>query len=347
MSLPSPSDDPIILRSHLAFLDNGNESLEDFIFQTVRAALSRWKVSLAEVDGIVTASSDGLDGRAISIMVTGASAGVYKKDAINLSSASEHALFYQVARVRSGRTKLGLVVAWGKPSEVALHQIDRISDDPFFMRTVPHDREANREMQRRAFLAQTGLSDEDLRPLAGTYAGEVTLADCCIVMLVGPPAAARYSDFPISVRGMGVAVQSYWPDENLLRRWPSLQKASTDAAKRAQLTSLRDEIDIFELSSLTQVQELIAVLELGLATESELAAYVRSRAAGEIAVNPSGGLCKSYPDFGSGLLVVAHACEGLRAVTPRPGRPARALAHGLSGDPAQSHSVFILEAANA
>lgn len=336
----------VVVAAHAAFLERNDRTLEEFIFDTVSGALERWHVRIADIDGIVTASSDQLDGRGISMMLTAASVGGYAKDVINLCSASEHALFYQTARVLAGRTSLGLVVSWGKPSEGLSPEVARIAADPFFGRVVPRERDAWLAMEASA-CASHGIGEDALATLAPFYAGDVTYGDCCSVLLVAAEGAAPALPGglpPLRISASGLAIQSYWLEPSAVGRWPSLGTAARSARERAGLASFAGEIDAFELSTLTAAQEAIAALELGLAQPGELSAYAHARAAGDIAVNRSGGLRGAYPDFASGLLSVVRACEDLWKMPQVNGRPARALAHGTSGTPAQAHSVFVFEA---
>ena len=336
----------VVVAAESAFLERNDRTLEEFIFETVSGAISRWNLGIDDIDGIVTASSDQLDGRGISIMLTAASVGGYAKDVMNLCSASEHALFYQTARVLAGRTALGLVVAWGKPSEGLSPEVARIAADPFFGRIVPREREAWLAMEASACPSH-GIDEAALEALAPFYTGEVKYADCCSVMLIAPEdAAPAHPDKlpPLRIAASGLAIQSYWTDEAAAGRWPSLGIAARSARERAGLASFAGEIDVYELSTLTPAQEAIAAIELGLATSGHVGAYAKARAAGDISVNASGGLRGAYPDFASGLLSVVRACEELWKVPSTPGRPARALAHGTSGTPAQAHSVFVFEA---
>lgn len=333
-----------IFNAHTSMLPKVDRSLEDFIFDTVSGALQSWSLTMKDIDGIVTASSDQLDGRAISIMVTGASAGSYGKDLINLSSASEHALFYQVARVLAERTTLGLVISWGKPSECSLTEIARISADPFFGREVAYDRQAALDMETQAFVSRHNLQPDDLSPLGKYYAGEIIDGDSCTVLLVGGDPKGRGSGgkAPLRVCGMGMSIQSYWNDPAAFGRWPALAQAAGAARRQVALADFA-EIDTFELSTLSPAQDAIAALELGLARPDGLSEYFEARQTGRLAINRSGGLRSAYPDFGAGLLTVERACAQLWSLPQKADRPRRALAHGYSGFPPQAHAVFILE----
>ena len=235
---------------------------------------------------------------------------------------------------------------WGKPSEGLSPEVARIAADPFFGRVVPRERDAWLAMEASA-CASHGIGEDALATLAPFYAGDVTYGDCCSVLLVAAEGAAPALPGglpPLRISASGLAIQSYWLEPSAVGRWPSLGTAARSARERAGLASFAGEIDAFELSTLTAAQEAIAALELGLAQPGELSAYAHARAAGDIAVNRSGGLRGAYPDFASGLLSVVRACEDLWKMPQVNGRPARALAHGTSGTPAQAHSVFVFEA---
>src|SRR5206468_1691867 len=122
--MESPDRAAYIYGARIRQVTRTDDSLEDFIFDTVSDALHEWGVRVGDLDGVVVASSDQLDGRSISVMVTGASAGGYRRDLINVSSAGDHAVRVLADRVGAGRCRLGLAVSWGKPSETPLHRID-------------------------------------------------------------------------------------------------------------------------------------------------------------------------------------------------------------------------------
>lgn len=135
-------------------------SLEELIYETVTGLLREAGVSIADVDHVAIASSDGLDGRAISSMVTMSSVGGYFRDLINCSSSGEHALVMAMLRILSGRGRLALVANWGKPSEAPLPVIDNLSFDPFFYRDLRLERTSLLALQATAYAEHASVAPE-------------------------------------------------------------------------------------------------------------------------------------------------------------------------------------------
>src|SRR6266545_4906793 len=91
--------------------------LEELIFETTAAALADASVIREQIDGVVIAASDALDGRCISSMLTAHAAGAYLKDDIKVADEGSFALILAALRLLSGEFHTSLVVSWSKPSE--------------------------------------------------------------------------------------------------------------------------------------------------------------------------------------------------------------------------------------
>ncbi len=89
------------------------------IFEAATAALADAGVERSELDGIVIAASDQVDGRAISSMLTSGPAGAYLSDEINAASSPGHAFALACMQIMSGSHRRLLVSSWGKASESA------------------------------------------------------------------------------------------------------------------------------------------------------------------------------------------------------------------------------------
>ena len=67
------------------------ESLEELLFEVTQSALSDAGLTIEDIDGIVVASNDQMDGRAISVMAASGSVGGVGRDILSTPSAGEHA----------------------------------------------------------------------------------------------------------------------------------------------------------------------------------------------------------------------------------------------------------------
>ena len=94
------------------------------IYDTLQQALADAGIAIEDVDGIVVAGNDELDGRAISIMMASGSVGGVDRDILSTPSAAEHAFVLGALRIASGQFANQLVVAWS-PTEAGLHHRTR------------------------------------------------------------------------------------------------------------------------------------------------------------------------------------------------------------------------------
>ena len=80
-------------------------SLEESIYAVTQAALRDAGVSIEDIEGIVIAGNDQLDGRAISVMAASGSVGGVDRDILSTPSAAEHAFVLGTLRIASGQFK--------------------------------------------------------------------------------------------------------------------------------------------------------------------------------------------------------------------------------------------------
>ena len=342
-------------RSNYA-LETTHETLEELIYATTQALLRKAGISLAEIDAVAIASSDAVDGRAISSMVTGGSVGCYERDLVNSSSSGEHALILACLRILSGRSRLCLVANWAKPSEAPVSAADRLALDPFFYRSLGLERTAFAALQAASYVLRTGdtragdavaaraseaaarneravarrpVSAEEVAespvvawPLRELHVGP--LVDGAVVLLVASEDVARERGAQYAVvEGFGWAIDSYWLGDRRPDSVPALRLAARAAFEQARIADPRRMLDVVELCDASAFHELIALDALGLDGSAA-------------AVNPSGGQLAGYPDFAFGLDRVAEVFERVT------GDVSRGLAHSAAGFAQQSHSVFVL-----
>jgi len=96
----------------------GARSLEEIMYDTAQAALADAGLTTDDIDGIVVASNDQFDGRAIAVMMASGSVGGVDRDILSTPSASEHAFIMGALRVASGQFRTQLVVSCS-PTEVS------------------------------------------------------------------------------------------------------------------------------------------------------------------------------------------------------------------------------------
>jgi len=332
----------IIGATILSDRDADTLALEELIYRATRQVLADTGVPIADIDQVAIASSDGLDGRAISSMVTGSSVGAYRKSIVNSSSSGEHALALAALQIMAGRSRLCLVANWAKPSESPLGEVDRLNMDPFFYRPLPLSRTELIALQAEAMAAAVGP----------TCAGKLGAAGACesrngaVVLLLASEDEARARKLPcIRLSGLGWASDTYWRGGPELAALPSLGKAAGRAYKMAGIDDPAAALGFVEAMDFTPLHLLMICRALRLFPADGIEEFADRLANGEtrVRINPSGGLRTRDYDFAAGLAAVAVSHRRLIDE----GKAARGLAHAASANAAQANSVFILEHAGA
>jgi acetyl-CoA C-acetyltransferase len=325
-------------------------SLEEMIYRAVQNTLNHTLIDLKEVDQVAIASSDGVDGRAISSMVTAGSVGAYRKSIINSSSSGEHALILAALEVMAGRSRLCLVANWAKPSEAPLPEIDRLNMDPFFYRPLPVSRVEMLELQVRAMAAAVPTASDWIEEIEIQGVGgspNTKSRDGAAVLILAEQAFAKERKLPHSmIRGFGWATDSYWRGGPELAELPSLKKAADRAYSMAGIKNPTASLDFIEVMDFTPLHLLMICRALGFCEADSLAEFadsLRSRST-KVQINPSGKFAFRNLDFAAGLAAVVTTHRHLFANGQGEMlRNRRGLAHAASANAAQSNSVFVLE----
>jgi acetyl-CoA C-acetyltransferase len=289
-------------------------SLEDLIFQGVKRALHASGTSIDDVDSVVLAAHDLVDGRSLSSMVTAPAAGAYLRDEIRLAEDGLVALSLAGARVAAGESELSIVAAWGRASEGDYLRQSRAAMDPFLVQPFgltdadisafrlsrwlgahgPRDEARIRAAQMRVARARKNPRAIDasapLMPVnAPLRADEAPRgADIVVAALVGSRESACH------IAGIGHGTDATLVgDRDWLGR-PALRTAVDQALGDAGLSI--KELDFFEIDGMTLADEALALEVLGLAEPGDgFGLYARSDR-----INPSGGSAAGwcYPAMG-------------------------------------------------
>ena len=110
---------------------DASRSLTDLIFGCVRDTLDQAGLAAADLDAVVLAAHDIVDGRGLTAMVTSPAAAAYLKDETRIGDDGALAFILGDARVRSGSAGTCLVAAWGRASEGPVDEIAHALFDPF------------------------------------------------------------------------------------------------------------------------------------------------------------------------------------------------------------------------
>lgn len=339
---------------------DSQRSLTDLIFDTVTGALANAGARMDQMDSVVLAAHDLIDGRSLSSMVTAPAAGAYMRDEIRLAEDGLVAASLAAARIEAGESEFSVVAACGRASEGDFQRTSRTSFDPFMIQPLGLDEfsvsalrlsawlqlnpglDAPRRLAGAARTQRAGRNGRalgsdgyfpnlwhPLRQEEGPRMADVVVA----AILGGQPSRVR-------VAGTGHSTDSSNVGDRDLLKMPSLAQAAQRAL--ASATRKSTDIDIFELEGATLFDEAYALEILELAAPGQgFSTY-----AGSIAINASGGGSGGwcYPAMGLVRFVESYLqLTGQAGGVQVPGRLRSALATGFSPVGAQSHCAIVLE----
>ena len=355
--------------------------LEDLIFQACAAALEDSGLTRQDMDNVVIAASDLLDGRCISSMLTANPAGAYLKDEIKAADEGSFALVVAALRLLSGEFETALVATWSKPSEGQYARGQLFAADPFYHRpfglnhitasavmasayrarfqidqdalamVVQKNRLNGQRNQRVAASVATDMEEIAESRVVAYPLREAEIAPeadgACALVLTTRERLPRSDRRTVKLAGFGWATDSYYLGERDLSRFRSLEIASHRAYQMAAIDDPLEEIDVAEISDHTAYHELMTYEALGFCAAGEGSRLLRdgtSMGEGSLPVNPSGGCLCAHPVFSAGLTRVIETylqVSGRASDHQAPG-VRTGLAQGCAGYAGQSHAVFIL-----
>ncbi len=362
-------------------ISDESRSLEELLYDAAQAALKDAGLKIEEIDGLVVASNDQFDGRAISVMAASGSVGGVDRDILSTPSASEHAFVMGVLRIASGLYETHLVVSWSPTEASSLSEAQRLGADPYFHRALPLDELSGHALQASAVIADSpqsqALADRLLArnlangtqaypeaaagrqaqeggamlrwPLRQSDVAEPVTGIVAMVLASEDFVAERKIEKPVWVLGMGWATEAGFLGDRDLAAAPALEEAVRRAYDEAAISDPRAELDVVELTSATPYQELIAYEALRLSRKANWADDVDAGVfdrGGALPVNPSGGVATINPVFCTGLVRIAEAVNQVRGTAGQHQVPnvKKALAHAASGFAMMYQTVLVLGA---
>jgi len=352
------------------------------IYQVVSEALSSCGLTIHDIDVVIDAGSDFLDGRGISTCITVAAMGAHFKEESKVAGDGLLAAIYAYMRIASGLFSTALVVAYGKSSESSPVKQTQSMCEPFYLRPLGVDATTAAALQARAYMHHYGVSPEGPAGVAvknraaGVYnphaqlRSEITLEDvassselaspireleaspssdgaCAVVIALGD-VARSLRNRPAWISGMGHSIDAYSPGARELYKARAAASASRSAFERAGITDPLAQLDLVELSESFAYQELMLCEAFGLCAEGEGEELLKSRATergGRLPVNPSGGATCANPLVATGLVRLADACAQVTGRTdgPRIEGAKKALAHAGGGLAMQTAACMVVE----
>jgi len=356
-------------------------SLEEILNTLTHAALKNAGMTIDDIDGIVVAACDQLDGRAISIMAASGSVGGVGRDILSTPSGSEHAFILGALRVKSGMYKTQLVLSWSPLEVDSICEIQKLSNDPYYHRALPQDDLSTYALQagvlesevsgvRESVIKFTQQSREKGRVaypnISATPVQEVQIRDSKMLrwpitegMVCEPRFGAvamvlsnqdwikdKQIKNPAWIHGMGWATETTYLGDRNLSDMGSLKAAAHQAYHESGISDPKSAFDVVEVSDPTGYQALLSLDGLGLCDSKDWRDAVHSdrfSSKGSLPVNLSGGATSFNPVFCTGLLRLAEAANQVRgcAGAHQKSGVRKSLGHGSSGFAMQYNSVVV------
>ena len=361
---------------------NMQKTREDMVYEVCKDALRHADILREDLETVVTASTDFLDGRTISSVFLSMAVGAFMKDESKVEEDGTFALYYALMKILAGTYDVALVEAHTQSSTMNAHQVSYFTLDPLFDRYIGVLNDiAAAALQARAYMNRHNVTEKHLAMVAvknitnaarNPYAHrkmpdlsvkevmsskllydpirELTMSPisdgACAVILASEEKARKFTDRPVWIEGVGICQDYYLRDRNI-ENLDSLQTAARTAYKMAGIKNPLAELDVAEVSEKFAHEELMIYEALGLCKEGQgknLMEKGTTRRDGDMPVNPSGGALGADPICATGLIRVIEAAKQIRGEANGYQVPGvrRALAHGQFGMCAQKNTVYIL-----
>lgn len=342
----------------------------DLISSVVSQVFKGTGLTLDDVDFIIDSGSDVLDGRSISNCGFLGALGAHHKEEARVEEDGLWAALYGVNKIRSGGSRVGLIVAYSKPSESQGDLFWASQLEPFYQRPVGFGQKAANGLMAQSYLARNGISRQDLADLVArrwadaAKTGRVDIEDvpdaadvlaaseaaapltelmlarpvdgAVAVLIAEESIARRATQRPVFIAGMGTAMATHAFAERGDEGLGAVASAAAMAYRAAGWDA--GEADVAEVSASSVVGELLAIEALGLAEPGKGLAAAQGD---KVAINASGGALPADPIMATGLVRLAEAVRQL--AQPASGNPSRAIVHGTGGVAMQNNCVFALE----
>lgn len=333
------------------------------------------------VNTIVSCSDDVFDARTISNNGMTDVLGAHYRAEEKMAQEGLNAIGYAMSVILSGHSDLVLVMGHCKESQSeSRNLVTNMGFDPFYGRAVGLDYMNAAGLQARAYMAQSGVTDEHLARVVvrarqwaakNPYAnarevvepGKVMaspmvcdpirqlhaypVSDGAVGMLLASEERAKeFTDKPVWLTGFANCMDSYFFGDRDLASNFALKKAAARAYEKAGIQDPKKAINVVEVMDAYAYQQPMWLEGLGFCEAGQGGRFLEEGGPGKFKVNLSGGMLAGNPVIISGLYRAAEAALQLRGEAGDHQIPDAtcALAQSTTGAAGQFHSVLILEA---
>ncbi len=358
-----------------------DENHQDLAYRTVKEVLEATGLKQQDLEMVINAGSDILDGRGISTYMMLEALGAQLTEETKVADDGAYAALYAWMRIAAGSYDLALVIAYGKSSESHPHWYHNMCFDPFYGQPLGLDLLNCAALQANAYMLKYGIKEEqaarvvvkNLRnaknnPYAlrkGDYSLEEVMNSpylatpikeldaypvtdgACAMIMASEAKAAELGLKPVWVDGVGTCQEAFYLGNRDLARLASAEDSAKKAYAMAGVSKPVEELDLAEVYADFSFQELMLYEALGFCPEGGGGGFIDSGApemGKAFPVNPSGGALAANPLVSTGLARMAECYLQLtgEAGARQVAGAKRALAHSYVGPCMQNNLVFIL-----
>lgn len=354
-------------------------SLPELVYTCSKGLLDKYGLERSNLDQVIIAADDLLDGVSISSMVTAAPTGGLHKEFMKIAGDGSFAFSYAYMCIKAGLSDLILVIGWSKISDAPFNNVKNLTFDPFYLRPF-FDEISSKALQAGRYQALSGVtpiqaamvsvknrSNACRNPVAhlreeinidDVLSSEIisnpiksldnsTLSEGACAVLIASEKRAEAFQKPVCIKGIAWNVDSYHLGDRELSELPSLKSAALKAYEMAGVKNPMNDIDVAEISDISSYHELMMYEASGFCGKGEGGEFMKkgySRLDGALPVNPSGGLISSNPGTAAGLARIAECyLQICGEAGDRQVKNANvAMAHGIQGNACQANCVIIL-----
>jgi len=339
----------------------GKESFGDLVYDAVTSALEDSGFSIQEIDTVMDAGIDLLDGKGISNTEILASAGCYLKEEAKVEEDGLVAVFYAEKRIKSGLSKNVLIFGYSKSSCLDIDAYFNAAFDPTLYRQLGFTEKLLLALQSSAIMNRIKVSPNSVldalltNSLRNPFIEHRERGEEVVIYPL------REKDLPLYVDGAVALVLTDNAERvkepvRLLSSWIAVESGSLSLREPGELPSFKvslkkclekcglkpADIDVWELSEPTPYHLMMMVEDGGICRVEDLQEQIK---AGRI--NPSGGALLSTALVACGLYRLAFGSLYLREnkLPFSPPDVKRVLCHGYGGVGMQSNTVVVIEKA--
>lgn len=263
-----------------------DDSIISMVYGAVQECLEDADVSMADVDAVVTASVDLLDGKTASNISITEVVGAVMKPETRIAGDGLFALAHAAMTIMSGQYDKVLVVAHGKASETDYEKFSNWTYDPMFQQPLGMTDSIALGLQAQTFLSRLpesmagkkvraellesildndldtqGAKDKSQTPmeerLNGSQINFSPLHDLEITVL-GDGASAVLLQAgdkgKASLQGFGYSIDSHYLGDRDLGSSPTLGEAAERALKMAGISNIKEQINHYYWSLRSSIQ---------------------------------------------------------------------------------------------